>query len=65
MVTWRAEESSGWRRSRETTTLATGGESTEAEAAEDCQALETMGGHFMSHTDLSALEVSTLISPLL
>lgn len=48
-----------------TTTLAMGGDSAVAEAADDCHALETNGGHFMSHTDRSALEVSTALSPLL
>lgn len=65
MFTWREEGSSGWRRSRETTTFAIGGESAVADVAEDCQALETTGGHFISHTDRSALEASTVLSPLL
>lgn len=57
--TWRSEGSSELRRSSETTTLATGCESAEAAAA--CHALETTGGHFIIHTDLSAFAVSTAV----
>lgn len=56
--------SSALSRSRERTTLATTGlalvasEEDEAEAEAACQARETTGGHFMSHTERSARAVS-------
>jgi len=57
--------SSGRSRSRERTTLATtglalAGSEEEAEAA--CQARETTGGHFMSHTERSARAVSRYLA---
>lgn len=54
--TWREEGSSDRSGSRERTTLATGWVS--EEEAWLWNDLPTTGGHFMSHTDLSALPVS-------
>lgn len=58
-ITWGEESSSlELRGSMETTTLATGRDGSEASEGGVRRERDTRGGHFMSHTAFSALEVS-------